>query len=43
MEFFGFSVNRLVRVSYGPFNLNELKPGQLIEIKSKDFNKILNS
>jgi len=43
MEFFGFSVNRLVRVSYGPFNLNELKPGQLIEIKSKNFNNILNS
>ncbi len=31
----GVSVNRLLRVSYGPFRLNDLKPGAVEEIKPK--------
>jgi 23S rRNA pseudouridine2605 synthase len=31
----GLDVNRLIRVSYGPFRLNELKPGEVEEIKPK--------
>ena len=36
MTHFGYSVNRLIRISYGPFNLNSLKPGSLIEIVAPD-------
>ncbi|MEI4470828.1 pseudouridine synthase [Frigidibacter sp. MR17.24] len=28
-------VNRLIRVSYGPFRLNEMKPGDIMEVKAK--------
>ncbi len=31
----GVTVNRLLRVSYGPFRLNDLKPGAVEEIKPK--------
>lgn len=29
MEFFGYQVNRLVRTSYGPFDLGDMEPGSL--------------
>ncbi|MEM9319272.1 MAG: pseudouridine synthase [Pseudomonadota bacterium] len=35
IEAIGFSVNRLIRVSYGPFRLNELKPGAVEEVKPR--------
>lgn len=35
MEFVGVRVNRLIRVSYGPFQLDNLNPGDVEEIKSK--------
>ena len=35
MDFVGLSVNRLIRVSYGPFQLGELKPGEVEEIRRK--------
>ena len=35
MESVGLLVNRLIRVSYGPFRLGELKPGELVEVKAK--------
>jgi len=35
MEALGFAVNRLIRVSYGPFQLGQLKPGEVEEIRSK--------
>jgi 23S rRNA pseudouridine2605 synthase len=31
----GLTVNRLIRVSYGPFQLGELKPGAVEEVKSR--------
>ncbi|MDE9451183.1 rRNA pseudouridine synthase [Aliiroseovarius sp. Z3] len=35
MEAVGLSVNRLLRVSYGPFQLGELKPGEVEEIRQR--------
>lgn len=35
MEAVGFVVNRLIRISYGPFRLNELKAGMVEEIKPR--------
>ena len=35
MEAVGLSVNRLIRVSYGPFQLGQLKPGQVEEIRPR--------
>ena len=35
MEAIGFPVNRLIRVSYGPFRLGELKSGEVSEVKGK--------
>jgi 23S rRNA pseudouridine2605 synthase len=31
----GLTVNRLIRVSYGPFQLGELKPGEAEEVNSR--------
>lgn len=35
MEAVGLAVNRLIRVSYGPFQLGQLKPGEVEEIKRR--------
>ena len=35
MEAVGLSVNRLIRVSYGPFQLGQLKPGEVEEIRPR--------
>ena len=35
MEDVGLNVNRLIRVSYGPFQLGQLKPGEVEEIRRK--------
>ncbi|GBF25536.1 ribosomal large subunit pseudouridine synthase B [bacterium MnTg02] len=35
LEHLGLSVNRLIRISYGPFPLGELKPGQYVEVKRR--------
>jgi 23S rRNA pseudouridine2605 synthase len=35
MSHIGLTVNRLIRVSYGPFRLNEMKPGEVEEIKPR--------
>jgi 23S rRNA pseudouridine2605 synthase len=31
----GLTVNRLIRVSYGPFRLNDLQPGQVEEVRPR--------
>lgn len=31
----GLTVNRLIRISYGPFRLNELKPGEVEEVRAR--------
>ena len=35
MEYLGLTVNRLIRVSYGPFQLKDLKSGAVEEVKSR--------
>ncbi len=35
MEEVGLKVNRLIRVSYGPFQLGDLKPGEVEELRRK--------
>lgn len=35
LEFFGLKVNRLIRVSYGPFQLGSMKEGELKEVPAK--------
>ena len=35
LEHIGFMVNRLIRVSYGPFQLGKLKPGEVEEVRPK--------
>lgn len=35
MENIGLSVNRLIRVSYGPFQLGPLKPGEVEEVRRR--------
>ena len=38
MNYLGYNVNRLIRVSFGPFNLKNLLAGELEEIKSRVLN-----
>ena len=35
MEHLGLAVNRLIRVSYGPFQLGDLEPGEVREVKGR--------
>ena len=35
MEAVGLTVNRLIRVSYGPFQLGELRPGEVAEVRPR--------
>jgi len=35
MESLGLSVNRLIRVSYGPFQLGQMKPGEVQEVRPR--------
>ncbi len=35
MEAVGLTVNRLIRISYGPFRLGELKPGEVEEVRPR--------
>ena len=35
LETVGLTVNRLIRVSYGPFQLGELDPGAVEEVRPK--------
>ena len=35
MDTIGLPVNRLIRISYGPFRLNDLKPNEVEEVKGR--------
>lgn len=35
MEFIGMQVNRLIRISYGPFQLGEMKAGEIEEVRRR--------
>jgi len=35
MDYIGLPVNRLIRTSYGPFQLRDLKPGAVEEVKQR--------
>ena len=35
MDHIGLTVNRLIRVSYGPFRLNDMEPGTVEEVRGK--------
>jgi 23S rRNA pseudouridine2605 synthase len=39
MEYLGLRVNRLIRVSYGPFTLGDLEPGQIKEVPRAEIKK----
>ena len=41
LEHLGLGVNRLMRVRYGPFDLADSQPGDLIEIKRGDLDRFL--
>jgi 23S rRNA pseudouridine2605 synthase len=41
MEALGLSVNRLIRMSYGPFTLDELERGGLLEVHTDVMKKVL--
>ena len=41
MQFFDLTINRLLRVSYGPFELQFLKPGEVFEVPSEYVQKAL--
>ena len=41
MEALNLQVNRLIRLSYGPFELGPLKRGDLVEVKSKAVKDLL--
>lgn len=43
MEHMGCIVNRLIRVSYGPFELGKLEPGQLQEVSPKRVQNLIES
>lgn len=43
MDFFGFKVTRLIRVSYGPFQLGTLQEGEVDEITGKALKEQLGS
>lgn len=41
LDFFGYTVLKLIRTQYGPFELGALKPGQFEEIPTKLFEQFL--
>ena len=41
MQYFGCTVNRLIRVSYGPFELGKLQPGKFVKVRKNEVNAFL--
>ena len=40
LDFLGMTVNRLIRVSYGPFELGKLSAGAVKEVEKKEFQEV---
>ena len=40
-EYLGLGVNRLIRISYGPFSLGDIKVGEIKEIPYKEFKNLI--
>lgn len=40
-DFFGLPVTRLIRISYGPFNLGNLEKGEVREIPAKTLKELI--
>ncbi len=43
MKHFGCIVNKLIRINYGPFNLENLKPGEILQANKRDVEKFAKS
>jgi 23S rRNA pseudouridine2605 synthase len=41
LEYMGLKVNRLIRVSYGPFNLGEIGENEVIEVRTQDLHRLI--
>lgn len=41
LEYMGLKVNRLIRVSYGPFRLNDMEEGELQEVRPRDLHEMI--
>jgi 23S rRNA pseudouridine2605 synthase len=41
MEYFGCVVNRLIRLQYGPFELGDMKPGELREVPARKVERLI--
>lgn len=41
LEAIGLKVNRLLRVSYGPFHLSDLNPGDVAEVRAADMRRMI--
>ncbi len=43
MEYFNLQVNRLIRISYGPYNLEKLNPGEWMEVSASPYTNLANA
>ncbi|MBR1734539.1 MAG: rRNA pseudouridine synthase [Alphaproteobacteria bacterium] len=43
MQYFGCRVNKLIRIKYGPFKLDKLRPGNIEKIKKHEIQKFLST
>ena len=43
MEYYDLLINDLIRIQFGPFNLRNLKRGELISIEEKELNLFIRS
>lgn len=41
LEYMGLKVNRLIRVSYGPFRLNDMEEGEMQEVRPRDLHEMI--
>lgn len=41
LGYFNLAINRLIRVSYGPFHLGDLKPGEVLELDESEWHSLV--